>query len=483
MIVRLLRLHRDARIEFDATMSCVLTMRGGSRSVGRLSAGSAAAMRGIADGPVEEGRLNATAMGLDGPTGLARWISCVRALEAASLLESTIAVEGVAVATLRPIGTGPTPPAAALDQTARVRLSRFALARAEAGALLVQSPLSHLAVSLNPVGSAILGVLTGWISVADVGGQAGLQPVSAVALLTLLMKAGTLDQLPAGGDEPTESQAMAGWDPIELWEHCRTRGPRVVSGLGKTYPLRDRFPPLPALPSRLSDRAVMLERPDLDEVSRQEPPLVSVMESRRSLRNHDDHRPITVDQLGELLYRTMRTRQVVPSSDDADQIVDRPYPSGGALHELEVYAAVRSCAELASGLWHYRTAEHALEEVRGPSTAVEQLIESARSAAMMEKPPQVLLVISARFGRLFWKYETIAYSLVLKHVGVVFQNLYLVSTAMGLAPSAIGAGDSTTFADASGLDFLTEGSVGEFIVGSRPARVPRSDLNDWKDQL
>jgi hypothetical protein len=40
---------------------------------------------------------------------------------------------------------------------------------------------------------------------------------------------------------------------------------------------------------------------------------------------------------------------------------------------------------------------------------------------------------------------------------------------MGLAPCGLGGGDSDLFARAAGLDYEAETSVGEFIVGSRPA--------------
>jgi hypothetical protein len=46
--------------------------------------------------------------------------------------------------------------------------------------------------------------------------------------------------------------------------------------------------------------------------------------------------------------------------------------------------------------------------------------------------------------------------------------MYLVATAMGLAPCALGGGDSDLFAQASGLDYLAESAVGEFILGSLP---------------
>jgi SagB-type dehydrogenase family enzyme len=80
----------------------------------------------------------------------------------------------------------------------------------------------------------------------------------------------------------------------------------------------------------------------------------------------------------------------------------------------------------------------------------------------------VLLIVSARFDRVAWKYSSVAYSLILKNVGVMFQNLYLTATAMGLAPCALGGGDADVFARAAGTDYYAETSVGEFLLGSRP---------------
>ena len=56
---------------------------------------------------------------------------------------------------------------------------------------------------------------------------------------------------------------------------------------------------------------------------------------------------------------------------------------------------------------------------------------------------------------------------ILKDLGGLFQNMYLAATAMGLAPCAIGIGNSDLFARATGIDYYAEGSVGEFVLGSR----------------
>jgi SagB-type dehydrogenase family enzyme len=84
---------------------------------------------------------------------------------------------------------------------------------------------------------------------------------------------------------------------------------------------------------------------------------------------------------------------------------------------------------------------------------------------------KVLIVIAARFQRVSWKYESIAYSLILKNVGVLLQTMYLIATSMDLAACALGGGDSEEFAKLAGLDPLVETSVGEFVLGSYPSKL------------
>jgi SagB-type dehydrogenase family enzyme len=94
------------------------------------------------------------------------------------------------------------------------------------------------------------------------------------------------------------------------------------------------------------------------------------------------------------------------------------------------------------------------------------LRDAAESMSITQASVQVLVILAARFARVAWKYESIAYALTLKHVGVVFQTMYLVATAMGLGACAVGCGDADLFARAAGTDYCAETSVGEFILGS-----------------
>ena len=85
--------------------------------------------------------------------------------------------------------------------------------------------------------------------------------------------------------------------------------------------------------------------------------------------------------------------------------------------------------------------------------------------------PQILITIAARFGRISWKYSSIAYALILKDVGVLIQTLYLMATDMGLGGCAIGSTNIELFAKMTGIEFHVEGPVGQFAIGrgTKPA--------------
>jgi SagB-type dehydrogenase family enzyme len=202
-------------------------------------------------------------------------------------------------------------------------------------------------------------------------------------------------------------------------------------------------------------------------------PFTRVLEERQSIRQQGEA-PITDRQLGEFLYRCARVRPLPAGRATVAcpyERCSRPYPSGGALHELELYVVVRACDNLEPGLYHYDAMEHRLEPIsmdRGPTVGTPQTEALLNDACRASGGclPQILFVITARFQRVSWKYQSIAYAIILKNVGVLYQTMYLVATAMGLAPCALGSGDADRFAKAAGLDYTVESSVGEFMLGS-----------------
>jgi SagB-type dehydrogenase family enzyme len=236
--------------------------------------------------------------------------------------------------------------------------------------------------------------------------------------------------------------------------------------------MADRLTPPPALLPTPSGEVVDLYRPTPEQLGAEGPRLAEVVEQRRSVREYGP-RPITSRQLGEFLYRVARVtgqheaELKTPGGAVQIKFAARPYPAGGGLYELEVHVVVRSCEGLAPGLYRYDAMHHRLGQESGRTAELDRLIaDAAASAGIPVENAQVVLILSARFQRIAWKYESIAYSLILKHVGVVFQTMYLTATAMKLAPCALGGGDSDLFARAAKTDYYAETSVGEFLLGS-----------------
>jgi SagB-type dehydrogenase family enzyme len=143
----------------------------------------------------------------------------------------------------------------------------------------------------------------------------------------------------------------------------------------------------------------------------------------------------------------------------------RPYPSGGSAYELELYLAVANCEGLARGFYHYDADRHALVPIGVGAHEFEALLTSAEFAMGAPAAPQILITIAARFGRVSWKYSSIAYALILKDVGVLIQTFYMMATDMGLGGCAIGTTNIDLFARMTGIEFHIEGPVGQFALG------------------
>jgi oxazoline/thiazoline dehydrogenase len=456
----------------EPTIETVLHLRtAAAADLAALPHGIAAALRDMSAGDVGELELTASVLAADGPDGVLRLQMLLRRLDAAGQLERGVRAGGRTLARLRPVGRGRVPWTAALPPSQPVKLSRFAVVRVEDGHLVAQAPRSHTVVELSPEAGGLLGALARWTTPAEASAAApGLPLGTAPAILPLLADAGLLAPGGPEADTETDTAARAQWTVPDLWLHSRSRGPRLNAAYGGAYPMASRFPPLPARAEPDAGQGIELAVPgDIQDLL-----LSEALERRRSTREHDDSAPLTADQLGELLYRTTRIRSTFITSG-GQEAVDRPYPSGGAAHELEIYPLVTNCDGLEPGLWHYRADDHRLRLTARPGPALARMTATSRAACLMGSDPQVVLVIAARFGRVMWKYDAVAYSLVLKHVGVYMQTVYLVATAMGLAVCGVGGGDAADFATATGLDFYAQGSVGEMVLGSRPA-VPGNGI-------
>ncbi|HEX2699952.1 MAG TPA: SagB family peptide dehydrogenase [Acidimicrobiales bacterium] len=484
------RLRDDASAELNDGGRLLLS-RGSKRfAVGPLVSELTPALDTLVAGGASTHALRALVT--PGPSGAADQLdSLLERLDARGWLERALHHDGVPLVTVKPmvakVAPAPaaaSPPEADGDDDGTVVLSRFALLHRAGSELVLESPRSSAVVVVHdPRVAAFVASLATPHDVGDLDPVAFGLPLDVLhAVATVLVDAAMLVR---HDDEEQATMGLAQWSLPDLLFHTRSRQGRHANGYGATWPLKGRFPPLPMVKPPAED-GVALPRPDLAAVVAGDSSFTEVLERRQSVRMHDDASPVTVEQLGEFLYRCAAVRHDVTAfSDGTPRPVGmaRPYPTGGALYELELYAVVNRCAGLSQGLYHYDPMEHALGVLTaGLTPALESLLQQTCAKTGNWDRPQVLLTLTARFGKVMYKYEAIPYATILKNVGVLYQTMYLVATSMGLAPCALGGGDSDAFATVAGLDYYEETSVGEFLLGSRHD-VPAARVDDAQRDL
>jgi SagB-type dehydrogenase family enzyme len=352
-----------------------------------------------------------------------------------------------------------------------VRLSRFAALRRQGEVLVVDSPLGSFLVALCRPAAARLVTDCVTARTGDELAATLLDPPALDAAVRLLTVTGVLVPVgPDGRAAEDDDPGLRQREPHDVQFHARSRAGLTAAPLGGTFRFAGDLPAPPVLRRHGGGGIVPLPRPAAEPAG---PGLWEVVRARRSIREHDDEAPVTVEQLGEFLHRVARSDRTIeadPARGRPYGMSDRPYPSGGKVYDLELYLAVRACGGLPPGLYHYRPDGHALERLPAPVALRRRLLLDAARAAGGVPEPQVLIVLASRFHRLSWKYEGISYAVALKNAGVLVELMYLAATALGLAPCALGLGDSAVFSQAVGVPVTEESSVAEFMLGSRPRR-------------
>ena len=269
-----------------------------------------------------------------------------------------------------------------------------------------------------------------------------------------------------GAFERAEDESPAVWEPHDLLFFHHSSLGFHDGPTGATWRLKDRLPPEPVF-KPVTGQTIALPEPDRPLLEKLSAPFSRVLADRRSGRIPGD-RPITVSELGALLHVSARTQRV---GDDPGQLYPvsfRPSPSGGALHSLEIYPLTHKCEGLTCGAWRYDPAEHRLESVPADRRLLDAYLR-ANPHALTEGAdlPHIRLVITSRFPREAWKYEKIAYRLVLQDLGCLYQTLSLAAGALGLTSCILGAVDAKTLGAVLALNSLTEPVIGEMTLSSR----------------
>jgi SagB-type dehydrogenase family enzyme len=464
------RLDRHVTIEARTAGDMVARFNGMSLALGKFSPAAAIRARELHTG-----------LSLAGLAGSRKTVDkeldpLVRRLAARGLLEFHLArpgrergQSGEDVVVIEPQAGDYWPRITRLRDTDTLALSRFAYLRRRAEDMVLESPRSRALFRIcDPAIAAVLAALATPQSIKQLRQAAGFPGVELLALLLdcdILFRAGAKEKnlRTAEGDDH-----LILWDFHDLLFHARSTEGRHANPLGGTYFYAEDVAPLPAVRPSWPGAKIDL-RQAVSPAAKAQWETASLLRERHSVRDFDDGQPISLGELAHFLDSIARVQSTFasPAGDGAPAVsyATRPYPSGGGSYEIELYLTVDNCAGLARGFYHYDAGEHALVAVDVDPHAVDALLRHAQFAMNAAALPQIVVTLVARFGRISWKYSSLAYALILKDTGVLMQTLYLMATDMGLGGCAIGSTPIDLFEKMTGIPFHVEGPVGVFALG------------------
>lgn len=363
----------------------------------------------------------------------------------------------------------------------RIKFSRFVSVQPLVDGLEVTSPLSSATVRLKD--QRLFPILMQLVSECDEDTIKEALPndlrVHYADIASLLLSSEVAGVCDHQGVADVDQEAVeAGWTTEDLAFHCHTRGQMIDLCRHRSTLTSNDKKQLPAKHQR-----IILCTADLPVPSRINHNLsfFQVVRERKTIRTYQEQ-PVTAAVLSDFLWHSMHIREEIlcdPGLSRAYSGLLRPVASAGALHSIELYLCINRCIGLQPGFYHYDSCNHSLGKLSDLGDPCLQMLDLAaastcrapQAAAVspgLGQRPDVLVVMSARYGRNASLHQQtgLSYALILKDVGSIYQQLYLVATALGLAPCGLSFGSSELFEQASGLSSRLECSVGEFMIGN-----------------
>lgn len=348
---------------------------------------------------------------------------------------------------------------------------------------LAYAPHLHAAV---PIGLDVLAVLQAvprdeWTPLADLAATHGSEAIDALLAAGLLVHDGDEAQTADARARDDATRDIAWWPPALIAQaHGAWADVDIEerSGRGLMLTSEQMVEAWGAAPEQDYRRA-----PDTTAQPLAPPRRTGfddLLEARRTCRNFAPDGVLSAEDFATMLRRVwgaFGTKTLAPGA----VAVKKNSPAGGGLHAVEAYVLVQRVEGVAPGFYHYLSMAHALEPLRAlsPAEAKDFAHRFVAGQDWFEDAP-AMVIMAARFDRLFWKYRrhTKAWRVVHLDVGHLSQTMYLSATELGLGCFVTAAINDRVVEEALALPPLREGAIALVGFGPRSGSIRTMELDD-----
>lgn len=185
--------------------------------------------------------------------------------------------------------------------------------------------------------------------------------------------------------------------------------------------------------------------------------LIDAIKRRASTRDFSD-KPLALQEISFLLKYSCGN--IRPSEEGRSR---RAQPSGGARFPIEMYYLNLKEGELNPGLYHYNVRSHLLENILEKKFSPEE-VDQMFSYDWVKNSSGVF-IMTAHFWRSQNKYGERGYRYILLEAGHIGQNIYLLSSALGLTCCALGGTKDIEIENLLDIDGYTESLAYAIAIG------------------
>lgn len=210
------------------------------------------------------------------------------------------------------------------------------------------------------------------------------------------------------------------------------------------------------------------------------------LERRTTCRNFDATRPVPLVAFARIMQRVFGAQSQAEATQDT-VFLKKNVPSGGGLHPIEAYIVVQNVDSIEPGLYHYHVLEHRIDRLADPAVPLKEFVMQVVAQQHWFADAHVLVILSPRFERTFWKYRrhSKSYRVVAMEAGHLSQMLYLAATDDKLGAFITAAINEIEIEEALGLDSLREGVLAVCGFGWRASVMETAELDPagrvWPD--